>query len=301
MRKRLTSIILDGQQFAFFDNINEVVRGSALAAMLTARVWSDRILGKSRLVNQPVETSWIVAGNNLQFSREILLRTLFIDLITTHPRPWERKFKSPEDPEKHIREHRREAVWACLILIRNWLAKSQPLVKPLQPLGGFEEYTQIMGGILDAAGIEGFMSNVSEIQDGEDYDTEVWGPFLHTWWRKYQTTALGTLDICVIDPTFMARPNEDLTARSTRFGHLMKRIQNRVYELRNDPRTETDDRRYVVRVIPAKNHKVASGRWQIGGYQLEVLKGRPDKVRTNRELMRQFERPEPPHRANGPH
>lgn len=282
LRKRLTAIIIDGAPLVFFDNVNSVLRGGPLAAMLTARVWSDRILGKSKLVNAPVETSWIVAGNNLLFSKEIILRTLIIELDAMSAQPWAREFKEPQDPEGYIRQNRRELVWACLTLVRNWIALGRPLVRPPQVLGGFEQYASIMGSILAAAGIEGFMTNVGQIQESEDYDNEFYRAFLEKWWATQRDIPLGVIDICQIDNEFLQNPNENLRARATRFGTIMQRIKGRVYELRNEPADENDDRRYTVRIVPTKMHRSATGRYQIGGYQLELLSGEADKPRKRR-------------------
>ena len=256
LRKRLTAIIIDGAPLAFFDNINDVVRGGPLAAMLTARTWSDRILGQSKLVNQLVEIGFILAGNNLLFSKEIMLRTVIIELDAMTLKPWERVFEEPQNPEAYILRNRHELVWACLTLIRNWLAQNRPLTQPPQKiLGGFESYASVMSGILATAGIEGFMTNVGQVQESEDYDNEFYREFLERWWTEQRygtsnaTIPLGTEDISKIDSEFLENPNESRRARSTRFGAIMKRIVGRVYELRNEPKNENDDRRFTVRIV----------------------------------------------------
>ena len=64
LRKRLTALVMRANPIAVFDNISQVVKGSELAAMLTAARWQDRILGQSRLINLPVRHVWVLAGNN---------------------------------------------------------------------------------------------------------------------------------------------------------------------------------------------------------------------------------------------
>ena len=158
LRKRLTSLVISGATLAFFDNVSEVVEGGALAAILTAKVWQDRVLGKSKLVDLPVRTTWIIAGNNIMIARELLLRTLFVILDANMQNPERRNFEELKNPETYTLEHRAEMVRACLTLVQNWLAQGRPRFDPPVRLGGFDEYIEVMGGILGAAGIMGFLA-----------------------------------------------------------------------------------------------------------------------------------------------
>ena len=53
-------------------------------------------------------------------------------------------------------------------------------------LGSFEPSRKLMGGILAAAGIEGFLANRDAAAVEADRDTERWKPFVETWWITHE-------------------------------------------------------------------------------------------------------------------
>jgi hypothetical protein len=68
-------------------------------------------------------------------------------------RPWLRTgFRHP-DLREWAFEHRNQLVHAALLLVQNWLALGRPA--GVVRLPGFERWSEVMGGILAAAGVEG--------------------------------------------------------------------------------------------------------------------------------------------------
>ena len=270
LRKRLTAIIINGAPLAFFDNIDAVLRGGPLAAVLTATTWSDRILGKSALTELPVEVTWIVAANNLLVSSEIGLRLLLTKLDRKTEDPSSHLFEEPKDCEGYVRAHRAGLVHACLTLIQNWIARGRPDADVPQ-LGGFESYARVMSGILAAAGIPGFMSNLKDAQFEISHERDTWTSFLERWWKRYRGDALSVNTISTIDDeVFAKRPDEGPHSRDTRFGFIMRGIKGRIFTLENT----LSDSRFKVRVTPARYHD--GKRERDGGYRLAVVDGDPD-------------------------
>jgi putative DNA primase/helicase len=174
-RKRITSLLLAGRPYGFFDNINGRVEGSSLASALTARTWADRVLGQSKMVRLPVNLTWLVTGNSLRFSGELARRTVYIRLDAKVERPYLRDgFKHPL-PSWAI-EHRAELVWAALIMIQNWIAYGRPAGKAT--LGSFEDWARTIGGILEAGGISGFLANQTNFYEQAGAETELWSAFV---------------------------------------------------------------------------------------------------------------------------
>src|SRR5262249_30711864 len=161
------------------------VKGGVLAAILTASCWSDRVLGRSKLVDLPIVTSFVVAGNNLIFDGEMLKRTIFVNLDANMERPEDRTFDF--DPVTYAREHRVELVHAALLIIRNWIARKRPSGPKLAlPFGGFESYARTMNGILACASVKGFMETFAEIQVEEDTSDDEFREFVALWWERYR-------------------------------------------------------------------------------------------------------------------
>lgn len=162
--KTITSILAKGSEIALFDNIAHNVDSSALASAMTAGRYSARILGKTQTVDVPVRTIWGFTGNNITMSGELLRRCIPIRLDAKVAHPEERTGFKHENVKAYAEEHRWQLVSACLTLIQNWIAKGrQAGTAPV--LASYEEWSRVMSGILDAAGLKGFMADVAEWKD----------------------------------------------------------------------------------------------------------------------------------------
>jgi putative DNA primase/helicase len=95
-RKRLTAILAEGPTFIVLDNLSRILDTSSLAAVLTSRVWKDRILGYTKTASLPNTAVWMASGNNCRMSRELARRTLWCRLDAKADAPWERtSFRHP--------------------------------------------------------------------------------------------------------------------------------------------------------------------------------------------------------------
>lgn len=165
IRKTLLSFLIAGRPYAFIDNVQAAVTNPDLMAMLTAGVYSGRMLGGLTEVEVAVRLTMIMAGNNIPFQRDMLRRNVPILIDAETPNP--ESDRSAPNYFKHSRiwahlrkpETRAGLIWAYQALVFNWLAKGCPRPKLAPVLGSFEEYTDVIGGILEVAGITGFMGN----------------------------------------------------------------------------------------------------------------------------------------------
>jgi len=166
--KQISAALLDGDQMIMFDNVNHSVDSAELASAVTADNYKARILGKTQMVDTPVRALWGVTANSLNMTNELLRRCVLIDMDPDHAAPQDRKGpKGAKDDEtwRHpdikawVRDHRGELVWACLTIIQNWIAEGRQPYAGDATLGSFENYVAVMGGVLDAAGLGGFLGN----------------------------------------------------------------------------------------------------------------------------------------------
>lgn len=49
-------------------------------------------------------------------------------------------------------------------------------------MGGYENWAGVMGGILGACGIPGWLANLAKLREHADADTAAWGAFYGRWW-----------------------------------------------------------------------------------------------------------------------
>lgn len=174
LAKTLTAVLLDGESAVFFDNINHEMDSAELASAMTSpdTGYRARILGKTQTALVQIMSSWVFAANTLTMSDELLRRCILIDLDRKAVDPskyvpeggWRHK-----DVREWTREHRTELVHACLTIIQYWV--TQGMQRSDDTLASFENWAGVMGGILTAAGVGGFMGNQDELtglSDGRD-------------------------------------------------------------------------------------------------------------------------------------
>lgn len=183
-RKRITAALRDGMPVILLDNIKRRLESAPLAAVLTAAEWTDRVLGKSETIRLPNRSLWLATGNNLELDGEIARRAVWVRLDPRVDRPWERAGFRHEPLIPWVREHRHELVWALLVLVRHWIAEERPAWEG-RLLGSFESWCRIVGGVLEAAGIPGFLENRDELYRQVDSETEEWRTMVSVWWEWF--------------------------------------------------------------------------------------------------------------------
>ena len=161
--------------------------------MLTTDTWKDRLLGASQMVSAPVKCLWLATGNNPTLSHEISRRTVPIRLDANVERPWLREgFRYP-DLLLHVRAHRNELVWATLTVISAWVAAGRP--KGPKRLGMYEDWADVVGGVLEVAGLRGFLENLDSLYEAADAETVEWDGFLSAWFDRFGERAVKVKEL----------------------------------------------------------------------------------------------------------
>lgn len=194
-RKHLTASLMEGATVIVVDNVAEPIDSPSLGAAITARRWTDRILGETRMIEVPVRCTWAATGNNITVRGDLPRRCYWVRIDAQMAKPWKRPtedFAHPLPAWAH--EARGRLLAALLTLCRAWVAGGRPAHRPAAVLGGFEEWQRVVGGVLDAAGVDGFLGNLDEFHERSDLDAEEWVAFLSGWHE-----ALGDLPTTVAE------------------------------------------------------------------------------------------------------
>ena len=64
-----------------------------------------------------------------------------------------------------------------------------------KPLGSYERWAAVIGGILQVAGIPGFLTNLDEFYEQADTEGTVWRQFVGVWWERFGQNAVGVADL----------------------------------------------------------------------------------------------------------
>lgn len=235
-RKRLTSALRAMPSLLFIDNLRFRLDSAALAAAVTASSWEDRILGRSELANFPVRCAWVVTGNNPALSNEMARRAIRTRLDARVDQPWRRSGFRHRDLTKWVKENRPQLVAACLTLVQGWVAAGQPA--PSQSLGSFEEWSRVVGGILDFAGISGFLTNLNDLYEASDAEGSLWRGFVSAWWERFADNDVSTSELyqLVEDRDIalsLGKGSEQ--SRRIRLGKQLSKMRDRVFEIEDGP------------------------------------------------------------------
>ena len=190
VRKQLTSALMRGNLIVTIDNVDSVLSAPSLSRALSSDHWEDRVLGRSEMIRVPQRATWIASGNNIQLGGDMPRRAYWIRLDAGVERPWQREgFKHPE-LKPWIAANRSKLLSALLTMGRAWFARGAPQGRIT--LGGFEGWAHTIGGVLDVAGISGFLANLDEMYERAADGTHDWSAFLEAWREAYGDEARTT-------------------------------------------------------------------------------------------------------------
>ncbi len=232
-RKRITAKLREAPLMVVIDNLRRPLDAAPVAAALTAPYWEDRILGRSDIVRIPVRCAWIATGNNPRLSNEIARRAIRIRLDAHMDRPWQREGFHHPNLLAWIHANRGPLVGACLTLGRAWVIAGKPRYQATT-LGSFESWSETLGGILEVAGVPGFLTNADELYEASDAEGIMWRCFIGAWWNRFGTAAVGTSDLYPIagecEPPLPLGNGSERSQR-TRLGRSLGQMRDRVFAL----------------------------------------------------------------------
>jgi hypothetical protein len=197
-RKRITATLRSGASVITIDNLEGQLKSPSLALALTSDVWRDRLLGVNESIELPQLATWLATGNNIRLGGDLQRRCYWIRLDAQSATPWlGRKFKH-EDLKGWVRENRGQLLGALLTLARAWFAAGRPAPKSSERLGSYEDWSQVIGGILQTAGVNGFLGNLASLYSFADEEAADWAGFLEALFAEFNAKPFTTADLVEI-------------------------------------------------------------------------------------------------------
>jgi len=226
-RKELTAILLKGPPVILLDNI-EQLRGGPLAAALTTETWSDRRLGYSQQLDLPNQAIWVCTGNNIIFSRELARRTVRIRLQAQEEHPEDRSDFLHPDLLGWVSENRDAFVWAGLTLVRYWFAAGCP--EGTKPLGSYERWAKVLGGVLGACGYADFLENRADFYSMADADGADWHAFVAAWLAKFGDKEVQARDLLqtAVQYDGLGLNGVTIHAQASQLGQLLRKKRDTI-------------------------------------------------------------------------
>ncbi|MFJ4674179.1 hypothetical protein [Kitasatospora purpeofusca] len=196
LRKAITTKLTQtGSPAICFDNVDNggTLKSPLLADLLTKRYWEDRILGSTANIGAPNDRLWLATGNNLRTGGDMSRRVLWVRLDPDCPNPDQRDNFAIGDFVVWVRKNDAKILRALLVLVLGWVQAGSPLrtVK----MGGYSEWATAMAGLLDWAGIPGFMADRASTSLELDEEVGEWHPLLATWYRVFGNSPKSTKEL----------------------------------------------------------------------------------------------------------
>ncbi len=226
--KRILAMLLQGETLMHLDNLPSYIDSPALASLLTTQRFLGRLLGYSRNVSMPNNLTIVGTGNNVQASGEIAKRIVPIMIEPASANPEARTDFQHPDIRAYVRQQRRTVLECVLGLVENWTAAGRP--KHPDRLGGFENWSETVGGILQVNGLRAWRTNEGEWRKvanphGSEMETfvEVW----HEAFGASEVTALDLMNLAEQNGLFgFVFARNGIAARGSVFGKLLTRHIN---------------------------------------------------------------------------
>jgi hypothetical protein len=233
MEKRLGAALLAGDLIVAIDNVVKPISGAALCAVLTQEDMKIRVLGLSRLVSCPIDSTFFATGNNLTVSNDLTRRVLLCSLDAQCERPELRKFDV--DALELARTQRGPLVAAALTMLRAWHVSGE--CGALDPLGSYPDWSR---RIRDALVWLDQADPIDTVQGVRDNDPEraALETVLTQWKMNFNPHASVTtkelIDRGILVPEFhaalliVAATRNGLFVSPERLGRWLKSVQGKI-------------------------------------------------------------------------
>jgi len=192
--KRITSLLLAGQNVIHLDNLNDLIDSAVLASLLTADTYQGRILGSSRSVALPNRSILVATGNSVSASTEMARRIVPITLVPSEEHPENRTgFQHPR-LDDYIASARQDFLNALLCGITMRYDFPDRLAR-YPVLGSFESWTQAVSPVLHALGYVEHLRNLTPWRETADSDGSDLHELVTLWWDRWGDTPVPASEL----------------------------------------------------------------------------------------------------------
>ena len=145
MRKRILSVLMQGDLVVNLDNIEEPLANQTLCSVLTQETFTDRILGSNKTGTAPTLCCWQATGNNLVIAGDLTTRIVPCNLDPKVERPEEREFE--RNLYDWIPAHRPRLIREALTVLRAYVVAGRPK-QAIKNFARFEDWSGLVRSAL---------------------------------------------------------------------------------------------------------------------------------------------------------
>ena len=183
MRKRVLSVLMQGDLVVNLDNIEEPLSSQTLCSVLTQESFTDRILGANKTGTAPTLCCWLATGNNLTVAGDMTTRIVPCNLDPQVERPEEREF--PRNLYDWIPANRPALVRAVLTMLRGYVVAGRPK-QPIKNFARFEDWSGLVRSALVWLGEADPLGGREQLEDGDPVRVKL-RALLQAWFAVFRT------------------------------------------------------------------------------------------------------------------
>ncbi len=171
-REILAPAFREGRRVLVLDNQVDLVRSPLLAKVLTDPQFAFRAYHTQSEIKGENKLLVILTGNNVQVETDFRRRTFWIHLDAKTPNADGRTGFRHADLHGWVRRNRAEVLSALFTIARAWYVAGQPEAT-VPTLGSYREWSRVIGGMLEFAGVRGFLRNLEQNRAADRSGEEV--------------------------------------------------------------------------------------------------------------------------------
>ena len=96
-------------------------------------------------------------------------------------------------------------------------------------LGGLEDWSRVMGGVLEVAGVPGFLGNLTAFLEESGDESEAWRAFVVDWHARFGSEPVATSDLYPLAVELFDLGHGSDRSQLTRLGILLGQARDRRY------------------------------------------------------------------------
>lgn len=234
LRKKLLSSLRQGRKRLHFANNKGYVSNAILEGFITAKRWSDRLLGKNEEAEFGNDLELSMSANvGLGYTSDLLYRMRKITLFLDIEDPNKRKFEKP-DLHGYVRENRSKILGSIYSLIKNWIEKNKP--NGNTAFSSFPEWAKICGGVMVNAGFGDPCLQEKAPIIGGDTTTHDFKTLFNIMYEKYSDKFISKQELMIvvndIKEDYEIFTNIDILERKGKivFGKLLTKMYGRIFD-----------------------------------------------------------------------
>jgi hypothetical protein len=273
--KSIFAALLKGKPVIVLDNLKGRIDSPTLEMALTAYpTVSGRILGASEEVEVAARSQWILTSNNGEFSEDMIGRLVVIRLDRRTERPDlldVSKLRHP-DIKGWMEANKSKLLSALLTLVSGWVqAGKQGPADGTPGKGSFEAWRDVVGGILNHAGINGFL----QVASANRIEADEWRGFVTLWAKKFGEGKARLKELYQLCQTFevlqevLGSGNEQ--AQLIRLGRAIQGRRDQIFDVNRTAilaalkADDEDEDTALERCRLCEDNGLLEGGWKVGG------------------------------------